>query len=122
MAARGAREGLWLEQSAARKGLSSQHDAHVRAARNSDRSPRKGGARGRPVRARAVRAKCSLAGLTTQRAILVCQTLPGLPRAARPPAALGVLPFWSHERETNTGLARPFTDHSLRLSRRGSRF
>ena len=33
----------------------------MRAARNSDRSPRS------PVRARAVRAECSLAGLTTLR-------------------------------------------------------
>ena len=42
-----------------------------------------------------------------RRAILVCQTLPGLPRAARPSAPLGVLPkniFWS-QHETNTGLA-----------------
>ena len=46
------------------KMLSSQHDAHVRAARNSDRSPRS------HVRARAVRAKCSLAGLTTKNAAL----------------------------------------------------
>ena len=60
-----AREGLWLEQRTCASywfdnaciydldALSSQQDAHVRAARNSDRSPR------------SVRAECSLAGLTT---------------------------------------------------------
>ena len=49
-------------------GLSSQYDAHVRAARNSGRSPRSVAhthdAYVASRRTRAVRAKCSLAGLT----------------------------------------------------------